>query len=232
MIINTEDLRETIDASGLWEADLPGVSAARQRRSRETAANLIATGHAMLNDRSLDALSIEELCEAADCTIGAFYSRFESKEAYFTAVQFVVCADRDAALASVVAKAQNEDWPLQRICNALVGDLTEWYRINHGVLRASLLHSRHGESGWTSIKALGSRHKLVWVQLLARLLPAKLPLRERRLRVLFAHQVVNGTLVHMLLNHPGPVELTDAAAPVRLSANMIAYLLSDGQDAN
>jgi AcrR family transcriptional regulator len=227
MILNNRKLCETVEASGLWEAALPGMSPARQRRSRETVVSLIATGHAMLNDRSLDALSIDELCAAAGCTIGAFYSRFESKESYFDAIQFVVCADRDAALSAVVTEARRAKWPLRRICSALVGDLAQWYWSNSGVLRASLLHRRNGESGWTSIKALGTRHKAVWVELLKRHLPIKLPARERKLRVQFAHQVVNGTLVHMLLNDPGPLKIGDAATPTRLTANMISYLLSD-----
>jgi AcrR family transcriptional regulator len=224
MILNTVAYCEIVEASGLWDAGLPGVSVARQRRSRTTVAKLIASGHAMLNTRSLDALSIEELCAAADCTIGAFYSRFESKEAYFAAVQFVVCADRDAALAAVVTQARQADWSLTKICAALVGDLTAWYRTNHGVLRASLLHSRHGESSWSSIKALGTKHKVVWVELLGSHLARTLSPHERRLRIQFAHQIVNGTLVHMLLNDPGPLTVHDKATPVRLTSAMVSYL--------
>lgn len=227
MILNNQTLCETVEASGLWEAGLPGVSAARQRRSRETVTNLITTGHAMLNDRSLDALSIDELCTSAGCTIGAFYSRFESKESYFAAVQFVICADRDTALEALVSKARKQKWPVQRICPALISDLAQWYSENSGVLRASLLHRHNGESGWTPIMALGARHKAVWVELLSHHLPKQLSLRERKLRVQFAHQVVNGTLVHILLNDTGPMKLGDAATPARLSENMIAYLLSN-----
>lgn len=231
MVLKHAKLCEIIEASGLWAADLAGVSAARQRRSRTTVANLIATGHEMLNDRSLDALSIEELCGAAKCTIGAFYSRFDSKEAYFAAVQFVVCADRDRALSAVVAEAQRAGWTLQRICAALVEDLTQWYRANHGVLRASLMHSRNGESGWSSIQELGARHKAAWVDLLSHRLAKSLPPRERKIRVQFANQVVNGTLIHMLLIDPGPMMLRDAGTPKRLSANMYAYLTSTTETA-
>ena len=63
--------------------------------------------------------------------------------------------------------------------------------------------------------------------MLRRRLPMKLSARERKLRVQFAHQVVNGTLVHMLLNDPAPLKVGDAATPTRLTANMISYLLSD-----
>jgi AcrR family transcriptional regulator len=224
MVLETQKLGRTVESSGLWEAGLPGVSGARQRRSRETVAKLIAAGHSMLEDRSLDALSIEDLCAATDCTIGAFYSRFDSKESYFSAIQFVVCADRDASLATVVAAARAGKWSILRICEALVADLAAWYCANHGVLRASLLHARHGESAWSPIRELGAKHKAIWADLLATRLPKTLPARERRLRVLFAHQVVNGTLVHMLLNDPGPLTLFDPATPSRLTSVMNSYM--------
>jgi AcrR family transcriptional regulator len=217
----------TLNGLGLWEATLPGVNPARQRRSRKTVANLIAAGHEMLNTRSLDALSIDDLCESAACTIGAFYSRFESKEAYFAAVQFVICQERDASLAKLVAAAERDAWPLAQICAALVSDLVAWYRSNHGVLRASLQHARHGENAWSSIKQLGVRHKAIWVALLGRRLAKKLSSREKRQRILFAHQVINGTLVHILLNDPGPVKLSDKAASERLILILVSYLSAE-----
>ncbi len=226
MVLKYNALCDTVEHSGLWEARLPGVSQVRQRRSRETVSKLIAVGHDMLNTRSLDALSIDDLCAAAKCTIGAFYSRFDSKEAYFSAVQFVICADRDASLAAVVAAARRHNWTVEKICAALVNDLADWYRHNHGVLRSSLLHERHGVSAWSPIKQLGTKHKAVWVKLIAPLLSKKLQFSERRRRILFGHQVVNGALVHMLLNDPGPVHLADKAASDRLIGVFVAYLLS------
>jgi AcrR family transcriptional regulator len=63
--------------------DLPGVTPSRQKRSRETMAALLRAGADMLRTRSLAELSIEALCAQVGATVGAFYSRFESKDAYF-----------------------------------------------------------------------------------------------------------------------------------------------------
>lgn len=181
-------------------------------------ARLVATGRGMLDGMSLDTLSISSLCAAANCTVGAFYSRFDSKEAFFAAMQFVICRERDTEMAQLVLRAQG--WPLPRLCVALIDDLVGWYRRNKGVLRASLQHARHGESAWSPIRQLGTEHKAIWVGLLAPLLTG----RNRRSRVLFANQIVNGALVHMLLNDPGPVRLADDALSRELVRVLAAYL--------
>ena len=69
------------------ELDLPGVTPSRQKRSRETTAALLAAGAEMLRTHSLTELSIEALCREVGATVGAFYSRFESKEAYWANAQ-------------------------------------------------------------------------------------------------------------------------------------------------
>jgi len=66
--------------------DLPGVTRSRQKRSREMTLALLQAGAEMLRTRSLAELSIEALCSKVGATVGAFYSRFESKEAYFNAL--------------------------------------------------------------------------------------------------------------------------------------------------
>ena len=78
------------------DVDLPGVTPSRQKRSRETTAALLKAGADMLKGRSLDELSIEDLCAEVDATVGAFYSRFDSKEVYFGALLTLAARDGEA----------------------------------------------------------------------------------------------------------------------------------------
>ena len=73
--------------------DLPGVAPSRQKRSRETTLALLKAGAEMLRRRSLAELSIEALCAEVGATVGAFYSRFESKDAYFNALMALAARD-------------------------------------------------------------------------------------------------------------------------------------------
>jgi AcrR family transcriptional regulator len=211
-------------AVALWDADLAGVRPARQQRSRETALALVAAGRELLKDRPLDALSIEELCEAAGCTVGAFYSRFEGKEAFFGAVQFVLCRERDVIVMRLLPEIARTCHDLAATASTIVRDLLGWYRQNHGVLRASLQHARHGRNAWKPLQELGAAHRALWLELLRPHLPPALSARQQRMRVLFGFQVVNGTLVHMLLNDPGPLKLGDHAVAPELSAVLVQYL--------
>ena len=72
----------------------------RQKRSRETTAALLQAGAEMLRTHSLAELSIEALCRQVGATVGAFYSRFESKEAYFNALMALAARDGESRLST------------------------------------------------------------------------------------------------------------------------------------
>ena len=87
------------------ELDLPGVTPSRQKRSRETTAALLAAGAEMLRSHSLAELSIEALCRQVGATVGAFYSRFESKDAYFNALMALAARDGERRVSEMAAAA-------------------------------------------------------------------------------------------------------------------------------
>ena len=103
------------------EFDLPGVTPSRQKRSRETTAALLQAGAEMLRSHSLAELSIEALCRQVGATVGAFYSRFESKDAYFNALMALAARDGARAAAPDLVGAQVERAERREGCHALRG---------------------------------------------------------------------------------------------------------------
>src|ERR1700761_6436071 len=87
------------------DIDFPGVAPSRQKRSRETTLALLQAGAEMLRSRSLAELSIEALCAKVGATVGAFYSRFDSKEAYFNTLVALAARDGQRGLSRI---AQDE----------------------------------------------------------------------------------------------------------------------------
>jgi AcrR family transcriptional regulator len=87
--------------------DLPGILPTRQRRSQETTVALLEAAAVMLRERSLDELSIEDLCNRVGVTIGAFYGRFESKDAFFNALMSLAVRKALAAVRIAVADEDN-----------------------------------------------------------------------------------------------------------------------------
>lgn len=136
------------------ELDLPGVAPSRQKRSRETTLALLEAGAQMLRTRSLGDLSIEALCAEVDATVGAFYSRFESKEAYFNALMALAARDGERRVAEMAADRSEPGADLAARCRQLVGGVIAWMRAHEGVLRAALQHDDNRPEQWTPFKQL------------------------------------------------------------------------------
>ncbi|MGJ5043754.1 MULTISPECIES: TetR/AcrR family transcriptional regulator [unclassified Bradyrhizobium] len=213
---------------------LPGVTPSRQQRSRETTLALLTAGAELLRTRSLAELSISDLCAHIGATVGAFYSRFDSKEAFFNALLALTLADGRKQLSRLPPPDPVRAGDLQ--CQLLVRGTVLWMRRHKGVLRAALVRSEPGPNHWSGFKelaqALSERAALL-------LLPAgrragaasrtRSRTAEARKTVAFGVQVVLGTLVNAILNDPGPLSIDDDEIAERLGACLV-LLLRAGPD--
>ena len=110
------------------QLDLPGVTPSRQKRSRETTAALLQAGAEMLRTHSLAELSIEALCRQVGATVGAFYSRFESKDAYFNALMALAAQDGESRLSRMKQDNRLADADLAELSRLLVRGTISWMR--------------------------------------------------------------------------------------------------------
>lgn len=202
---------------------LPGIQPSRQLRSIRTALALLKAGEALLMDRAFETLSIEDLCAAAGTTVGGFYGRFESKQAFFVSMQQYACLRGELALMRFVEKNVTEDAALDVICRELVEMLVKNYRAILGVMRATLQHPL-GHM-WDVFRELGDKQRAVLTQRISPHL-AHLPAERQALRIQFSHQVIIGMLVHATLNNPGPVHLQDESLIRELATMFHAYLMA------
>lgn len=208
------------------ELDLPGVAPSRQKRSRETTLALLEAGAQMLRTRSLGDLSIEALCAEVDATVGAFYSRFESKEAYFNALMALAARDGERRVAEMAADRSEPGADLAARCRQLVGGIIAWMRAHEGVLRAALQHDDNRPDQWTPFKQLARANT-------ERATPLLLPAMGKGRRaaksrtIAFGFQVVLGTLVNAILNDPGPLSLHDSELKERLASLLLQLLKAE-----
>lgn len=203
--------------------DFPGVTPSRQQRSRETTAALLRAGAEMLRTRSLAELSIEVLCGEVGATVGAFYSRFESKDAYFNALVELAARDGNALLSRVTGNDRLKDASLSELSRLLVDGMVGWMRGHQGVLRAALQHDDTRPDRWTRFKELA---RIAVAGATPRLLGAMgNGRRAAKMRTIaFGFQVVFGTLVNAILNDPGPLSIHDDEMVVRLSDCLLRLL--------
>ena len=203
--------------------EFPGVTPSRQKRSREMTAALLQAGADMLRTRSLAELSIEALCTNVGATVGAFYSRFESKEAYFNALIELAARDGERRLSGMTGSAQLRDTGLAELCRLLVHGIIGWIRNHEGVLRAALQHDDTRPDKWNTFKGLARASTAgATPPLLHAMGKGRATAKSRG--IAFGFQVVLGTLVNAILNDPGPLSLHDKEMEVRLG-NCLLLLL-------
>src|SRR6266849_4120852 len=188
------------------EFDFPGVTPSRQKRSRETTAALLQAGADMLRTRSLAELSIEALCAKVGATVGAFYRRFESKEAYFNTLIQLAARDGTGMLSRMAQNEQLTDASLAELCRLLADGIIDWIRKHEGVLRAALQHDNTRPDRWSTFKGLARASVAHATPPLLRVMGRGREAAKTR-GIAFAFQVVLGTLVNSILNDPGPLSL-------------------------
>jgi AcrR family transcriptional regulator len=203
--------------------NLPGVTPSRQKRSRETTRALLQAGSGLLRTRSLGELSIETLCAEVGATVGAFYSRFESKEAYFNTLVELAARDGERRLAEIGQEIVLKEARLADLSRFLVRGIVGWIHLHEGVLRAALQHDDTRPDKWTTFKGLA---RATTARATPLLLPAMGKGRKaaKTRTIAFGLQVVLGTLVNAILNDPGPLSLHDREMETRLSRCLLLLL--------
>ena len=208
-----------------WSAvqDLPGILPTQQRRSQETTLALLETAALMLRERSLDEFSIEDLCTRLGVTIGAFYGRFESKDAFFSALMSLAARKALAAVRAAVADADDLGTGLQEACRRVVEVAVDVVRRNEGMVRAASQYESIYPERWGTIRATGSAMvELATPLLLARMGRGRIPAKTRSIG--FAFQMMFGTLVNAVLHKPKLVSLDEPEMVDRLALAMFLQL--------
>ena len=203
--------------------DLPGILPTRQRRSQETTVALLEAAAAMLRERSLDELSIEDLCNRVGVTIGAFYGRFESKDTFFNALMSLAATKALAAVRAAVADEDNLGTGLEEACRRVVEVAVDVVRRNVGVVRAASQYESVYPERWGTIRATGSAMvDLATPLLLARMGRGRIESKTRSIG--FAFQMTFGTLVNAVLHKPKLVSLDAPEMVDRLALAMFLQL--------
>ena len=110
------------------------IRAPKQARSRATYERLLDGAQEVLAKKSFEVASIQEIADAADLTIGAFYARFSSKEALLSGL-----AERyDDLIDQLIQRLElfaMTSPTLSDLVRRLVRDTSDFYSMHRGVLR-------------------------------------------------------------------------------------------------
>lgn len=223
----------TVDAHAAGDAlprvDLSGFRPARQARSQALLDRWVEVALALLQQRDFDAISIGEICEAAGVSVGSFYTRFDSKEAFFRYLQHVVVQDSATTLdASRVARFMPRDErdrveSLRAFLAQLVRHTVTWYQRHEGLIRASLRLAQTRPEAWEPLRALGAHNTRRYEAAILQITGSEddAALRET---VGFALQSLIGTCNNMVMVNPAPFSIRGERTQVLLVRAMAAQI--------
>ncbi|MFV0282131.1 MAG: TetR/AcrR family transcriptional regulator [Rhodoblastus sp.] len=220
---------DLLDESVLDEFEAEGMRAAQQARSRALVLRLFNDGLRLLEETDFDGLSIEALCERSGSTVGAFYSRFESKEAYIVALQRLVVAQTRQAIMADYARNAAPCASVAHLAARIVKGVLVWYARYEGIVRASLRRSNGEREMWTPIRELGELQATMGLPQMFALLPPGA--REgAQDRVRFAFQILFGVVNNMVLINPGPFGIKDPETRPMLTSALISFIEGPGDE--
>ncbi len=197
-----------------------GALPAKQARSRRTRDQLMTAGFRLVEDRDFEAVSIADIARAAGCSVGAFYFRFADKDAFFRAMIAHRLTEARGAISTLLEGSGGD--PLHVLVTAVV----ETFRRRPGFLRAALRKSMGDPSVWEPLRAHGHFVADRFIERLARD-SGRRPPQDAELRIRFAFQIMNGTLINALINAPGPVQIDHPALTAELLRAMRLVIAAD-----
>lgn len=214
----------------IGDLDVEGLKPAHQKRSRELVSKLLAGGLELLNTHDFDTLSIEKLCAHTNVTVGSFYARFETKDAFVLTMQRLVVEQAREWSAQNYVIGRVPDDNLAHLLGWFVKGTVNWYRRHEGLVRASLRRASSDPTSWTPIRELGQMQLDQMLPLINGKLGTE-PTPERDDAIRFAFQVMNGTLNNMIQINPGPFSVHHPNTS-RLLARTMLKLIADLENGN
>lgn len=114
-----------------------------QRRSEETLQRILVAAHEAMKDKSLDDLTLQELTARAGVTVGAFYQRFPSKDAFIRYLEAGAYEEIAESAAAIFTAPPPEPTPSVRdYVRAFVAGMAGIYQEQRTILREIIQRSR------------------------------------------------------------------------------------------
>jgi AcrR family transcriptional regulator len=197
---------------------------ARQARSLDTQARILATFEHLIQARAVDEVTVADIARESGCSMSSLYARFPTKQVLIEAF-FDEFFTRSGAEAAAVLRGPPPP-SLHAAIEHLAQFLVRGYRRNRGVLRALLLHERqHPES---TFGARSRELKRGFAHAVMTFLTNSAPVRQRRemaKRAVFGLWLVDTAVQHAILLDKLP-GMDDRHLERQLADAWLAYLTS------
>ncbi len=202
---------------------IDGVLPANQARSRNARDRLLQAGDRVFAKLGYDAAHVNDIAQAAGCSVGSFYRRFRDKEAFFKALHHRFTERNLDNGARFFAMEEWQTQPTSAVVRTLIENTAHIMKRNQGFFRALFQRSLAGAGSdyWPRMRAGTGRQG----ELLAAFMQARgegAGHEDLVADCTFVLRSVDGAIVHRLLND-GPYIDEDFVIE-QLSRMALAYL--------
>lgn len=178
--------------------DYPGLSI-KQNRSKKTYQSLVAAGFRLIKKKEFNSITVAELSKSAGYSVGAFYTRFKSKDEFFDAMVVYHLKSRVITQDKIFTVHKSDDF-----IDELLKDIVQYYWINRRFWRAALFRSISDREFWAPIRQSGHDLATRVISRISKLADHSLSEIEET-NVRFAFQITLGTINNTIINQPGPI---------------------------
>lgn len=185
--------------------------AIRQRRGQVTYQALLQAGLSLLEKEDLEAITVADITRKAGYSVGAFYTRFHSKDEFFEALVQHHLETRTQELMTLFATL-----PIERLAHDYVVNLVNYYWPRRRFWRAVLHRCMRDPDFWEPIRQRWHVHSGYFIKRVVEEIGRPLNDQEER-RIYFAFQVSLGTVNSMLIYRTGPIAIGQQAFVEELS---------------
>ena len=120
----------------------PKLRIPRQARSRETLRRILDAFEEALEEKTFEEVTVGELCERADCSVGTFYGRVESKDALLEHLRRRVYDEVEARLTELFDPRRGASKALDTVISEQIAVLLDFHIQRRGVIRAVVIQAR------------------------------------------------------------------------------------------
>ncbi len=180
--------------------NIPGVFAARQKRSVRIRDGFIDAGVEALNEMRFSDLRVSDLAADSGNSVGSFYTRFQDKDAFFRALGAFTIESLDRELIDrftiEALSPVGRDEGLEKLVDLLADIFISRFR---GVLRESLLRILEPDDPWAPMRASARRIIILLHEGMGAAYP-EYSKEETKIRLSFCFQIIVGVLQNDLVN--------------------------------
>lgn len=206
----------------------PKMRSPQQVRSEKTLRRFLGAAEELLEEGTFDDVAITEICLRADRSVGAFYARFENKEALFGELRRRTLTSLSASFTESLETSGWRRLELPDRVRKLVATVADLYAGHRGVMRSLALRARSRSDH--DLEQEGPRINESMYERAAVLLEDRLPHlapEACRLRARFGLSVVAASLrEHILFDEIGlsPVDIDRDGLVEELTRVLLSYL--------